>query len=330
MRHTLFCCCGILSILSFSACSINKMAINAMSDALTAGGGSDVFAGDPDPELVGDAIPFAIKMYESLLAANPHHQGLILTTGSLFVMYANAFVQGPAEFLPSPQYREREAAMDRAKRLYLRGAGIVLGGLDRKYPGFAAAEEKDLGPFLKKFKKADVGALYWTAAGYLSAFGLDPFDSALGRRVPLLLRCLDRAYELDPDFNRCALDEFFLIACASLPETMGGSRELAEIHFRRALEKSGGTLAGPYVSYAESVSIPAQDYATFKKCLDAALAIDVDADPSNRLVNIISRRKARILLDRAADYFFLDDGGDGEEGDDEGWDEATSGAGAQG
>jgi predicted anti-sigma-YlaC factor YlaD len=328
MKHKICCLCGILGALAFSACSINKLAINAVSNALTAKGSSDVFTGDPDPELVADAIPFAIKMYESLLAANPDHQGLILTTGSLFVMYANAFVQGPAEFLPSLQYQEREAAMDRAKQLYLRGAGILLGGLDKKYPGFAGAGEQDLEPFLKKFKTEDVGALYWTAAGYLSAFGLDPFDSALGRRVPALLRCLERAYGLDPDFNRCALDEFYVIAYASLPETMGGSRELAETHFRRALEKSGGKLAGPYVSYAESVSIPAEDYDTFRKCLDAALAIDVDADPANRLVNIISRRKARMLLDRASDYFFLDDGGDGEEW--EGWDEETSDAGENG
>jgi hypothetical protein len=84
----------------FAACSINKLAINAVSDALTGEGSGEVFTGDSDPQLVGDAIPFAIKMYESLLAGNPNHQGLILTTGSLFVMYANAFVQGPAEHLP--------------------------------------------------------------------------------------------------------------------------------------------------------------------------------------------------------------------------------------
>ncbi|MDR1898410.1 MAG: TRAP transporter TatT component family protein [Treponema sp.] len=319
MKYRILCLCGVLGALSFSACSINKLAINAVSNALTAEGSSDVFTGDSDPQLVGDAIPFAIKVYESLLSANPNHQGLILTTGSLFVMYANAFVQGPAEFLSSLQYKERAAAMDRAKQLYLRGAGILIGGLDKKYPGFRDAGEKDLEPFLKKFKKEDVGALYWTAAGYLSAFGLDPFDSALGLRVPVLMRCLRRAYELNPDFNRSALDEFYIIAYASLPETMGGNPALAEVHFRRALEKSGGALAGPYVSYAQSVSIPAQDYDTFKKCLDAALAVDVDADPANRLVNIISRRKAQTLLERASDYFFLED--DGEWVDEE-WDDA--------
>ncbi len=62
---------------ALSSCSINKLAMNAVADALTGEGSSDVFTGDPDPQLVGDSIPFAIKMYESLLSANPDHQGLM-------------------------------------------------------------------------------------------------------------------------------------------------------------------------------------------------------------------------------------------------------------
>ncbi|MDR0497273.1 MAG: TRAP transporter TatT component family protein, partial [Treponema sp.] len=89
-----------------ASCSINKLAINSVSNALTGSGSSDVFTRDPDPELVGAALPFAIKMYEALLSQNPNHHGLLLTTGSLFVMYANAFVQGPAEMLDSIDYYE--------------------------------------------------------------------------------------------------------------------------------------------------------------------------------------------------------------------------------
>ncbi|MCL2130749.1 MAG: TRAP transporter TatT component family protein, partial [Treponema sp.] len=55
---------------------------------------------------------------------------------------------------------------------------------------------------------------------------------------------------------------------------------------------------------AQAVSIPAQDYDTFKACLEAALAIDPDADPPNRLVNIISQRKAKHLLNSAEEFFF--------------------------
>ena len=309
MKIRVFLIAAIVLCLLFSACSINKMAMNAVANALTGDGSSDVFTGDNDPQLVGDALPFAIKMYESLLSANPKHPGLILTTGSLIIMYANAFVQSPAEMLPRIQYIERQDALARAKKLYLRGADILYNGLNTKYPGLSGASYSGKLPgILAKMKKADVPSLYWTAAGYLAAFSLNPFDMELGVRIPELITLIDRAYELDPDFNSGSLDDFYVLINASIPETMGGDKTKVETHYRRALEKSGGRLAGPYVSYAQAVCVPAQDYETFRDNLEKALAIDPDADTSNRLVNIISQRKARYLLDTAGFYFIdLDD-----------------------
>jgi predicted anti-sigma-YlaC factor YlaD len=304
---------GILPFLS--ACSINKMVMNKVSDALTGSGSSDVFTGDSDPQLVGDAIPFAIKMYESLLAQNPEHQGLLLTTGSLFVMYANAFVQGPADMMGLEQFEEREAAKERAKRFYIRGTDILYRALDAKYPGDkktpkfseATVEAGTLDPILKKMKKDDVALLYWSVAGGLSAYAIDVFDFALGVRIPEMTAMIARAYELDPDFNNGALDEFYILFYSALPEMLGGDKALAEAHYRKALEKTKGQSAGTYVSYAQSVCVPAQDYESYKENLERALAVDVDADPSNRLVNIINQRKARYLLDEAYIYFsFLD------------------------
>jgi predicted anti-sigma-YlaC factor YlaD len=239
-------------------------------------------------------------MYESLLAANPNHQGLLRTTGSLLVMYANGFVQKPAEQLPRSMYAERLTAMERAKKLYLRGLNLLYRGLELRYPGFGGASQ---GAILAKMKKSDVPSLYWAAAGGLSAFSLNPLDLDLGMRVPEFFALAQRAYTLDAGFNSGALDDFLLLYYASVPASMGGDKDKAEDHYRRALEKSGGLLASPYVSYAQAVSIPAQDYDTFKVCLDAALAIDPDTDKSNRLVNIITQRKARYLLDNAALYF---------------------------
>ncbi|GHT63645.1 lipoprotein [Spirochaetia bacterium] len=270
-----------------SGCSINQMAMRMT------------------PEMVGPAIPGVIKKSEAKLAKRPDDQKLILDTGSLYVMYANAFVQGPAEFLPPLQYEERQAALEEAKKFYLRGADILYDGLDQKYPGFGKVSSTNdtLAPYLAQMTKEDVPSLYWTAAGYLSAFSLDPFDPGQGRRVPDLLFYIDRAYELDPDFNNGALDDFYVLALSSLPESLGGDKTRVEPYFRLALEKSGGKLAGPYVSYAQSVSIPEQDYDTFKKYLETALALKIRAYPANKLVNTIAQRKARSLLDNAADYF---------------------------
>ncbi|MCL2759207.1 MAG: TRAP transporter TatT component family protein [Treponema sp.] len=279
--------------------------MNLVADALTGEGGTDVFTGDNDPQLVGDAIPFAIKMYESLLAGNPTHQGLVFTTGSLFVMYANAFIQGPAEMLPHNDWQAREAAMNRAKNMYLRGYNILYDGLEAKYSGFrqGIANEGTRQSFLNKIKKDDVGFLYWTVAGGLSAFSIDIMDFELSARIPEWNAMIHRAYELDPDFGGCALDEFFIIFYASLPDTLGGDPEKAQVHFQRAIEKSKGTSTSAYLSYAQSICIPAQDYDTFEENLKKALAINPDDDVSSRLVNIINQRKAKWLLDNAWQFF---------------------------
>ena len=297
---------GFLGLVLLASCSINKMAINAVSNALTGTGSADVFTTDSDPQLVGDAMPFAIKLYETLLSQNPNHQGLLLTTGSLFIMYANAFVQGPAEMLdPIFDYQERIDGMDRAKDLYLRGYDILVSALDKKYPGFSSAKvnEGTLDPYLSRMRKDDVPLIYWTFAGGLSAYSIDMFDFELNSKIPEWGALMARAYELNPDFNNGAIDEFYILYYAALPEILGGNRSLAEFHFNRSLEKSHGLTASPYVSYARVISVADQDYDSYREKLEMALAIDPDEDPSNRLVNILSQRRARHMLDTAYEYF---------------------------
>jgi predicted anti-sigma-YlaC factor YlaD len=289
------------------------MAINAVSNALTGDGSADVFTSDSDPELVGAALPFAIKLYETLLAQNPNHQGLLLTTGSLFVMYANAFVQGPAEMLdPIDYFDERLVALDRAQRLYLRGHAILNSAMEKRAPGFSAARADDgsLDAMLARFRRADVPLLFWTVTSGLAAFSIDVFNFELGASIPKWRAMIDRAYELYPDFNNGAINEFYILLYAALPEILGGNRAMAEVHFNRAVQKTGGLSAGPFVSFARAVNVPAQDYDAFRANLERALQIDVDENPSIRLVNILAQRRAQHLLNHAYLYFpFLPFGG---------------------
>ncbi len=55
-----------------SGCSIKRMAINALAS------GGTTFESDDDPDLVGKALPFSLKLLESLLAESPRHTGLLL------------------------------------------------------------------------------------------------------------------------------------------------------------------------------------------------------------------------------------------------------------
>ena len=69
------------------------------------------------------------------------------------------------------------------------------------------------------------------------------------------------------------------------------------------MELSQGKTASPYVALATSISVNNQDADEFRDLLGKALAVDVKERDANRLVNIISRRKARWLLDHVDDYF---------------------------
>ena len=78
-------------------------------------------------------------------------------------------------------------------------------------------------------------------------------------------------------------------------------------HFERAVALSGGQLAGPFVSLAEAVSVQKQDVKEFKILLQRALAIDADAKPEWRLVNLVMQRRAKWLLARIDQLFLVID-----------------------
>ncbi|MBU1080938.1 MAG: TRAP transporter TatT component family protein [Spirochaetes bacterium] len=306
---------------SLSACSINTLALRATADALSSPGSNEVFSGDDDPQLISEALPFAIKLYESLLSQLPGHDGLALTTGSLIVMYANAFVQAPAEMLDDEAYELRRKELSRAKKLYVRGYGTLVSRLGAKHPGIdAALDEAARKAALEKCAESDVPFLYWAGAAAMAAYSLDPLDVGLGTRLGLVRDYMARAYALDPDYGRGAIDDFYVSYYAGLPAGMGGSMEKAEAHLERAIEKSGGLSAGPYVSAALSLGVPRQDYPYFKRMIAAALAIDPDADHEGRLANIIAQRKAEYLI-ASAEYLFITT----EDASDDASDDATEG-----
>ena len=110
-----------------------------MADAASSGG--EVFARDDDPELVRDAVPFALKAMESLLASSPDHKGLLTALCKGFTQYAVAFVRQDAEEARDPG--TRRAGMERSRRLLLRAREYGVRGLSVGREGFAAALSGD-------------------------------------------------------------------------------------------------------------------------------------------------------------------------------------------
>jgi len=284
-------------------CSIKKFAVNQVGDALAGGGAT--FASDDDPELIRAAAPFSLKLMESLLAESPRHAGLRFASASGFTQYAYAFVQMDADELEDQDFAAAEALRGRAKRLYLRARDHGLRGLDARHRGFEARLRTDPAGAACVAQRRDVPLLYWTAAAWGSAISLAKDDPELIKDVPQVEALIDRAAALDPDWGQGALHSFLITYEMARQGAPGDAAERSRRHFERALALAHGQQAGPYVALAEAVCVQKQELEQFDALLAQALAVDPDAAPEYRLVNLVMQRRARWLLSKREDFFLI-------------------------
>ncbi len=256
----------LLVALAMSGCSVRKFAINKLGDSLANSG--TTFASDNDPEFVGQAIPFSLKLIEGLLAESPKHHGLLFAAASGFTQYSYVYVQHPAEEMESLDVEKSVAMGARARNLYLRARDYGLRGLETRHRGFADALRENPKTAVSAAEPGDVPLLYWTAVAWGAAISLSKDHPEIVADQPQVEALIDRARELNPDYDHGVIDQFL-----------------------------------PFVSYAETVSVSKQNRAEFKSLLNQALAVNPDIRPEWRLSNLIMQRRARWLLSREDELF---------------------------
>lgn len=287
-------------------CSIKKLAVNKVGDALAKGGST--WENDDDIELVGEALPFSLKLVESLLAQSPRHRGLLRVACQGFTTYTYAYVEPEAYLATGVDFHTAEQIRVRSRRLYLRALDYGMRGLEVSHAGFReqlVSDPESAAAALSK--QSEVPLIYWTAASLGLAISASKDSASMLARVPEAEALIDRALELNEAWDDGVLHEFRI----SLASASAGPRDFDQVqrHYERALELSGGRRASLFVVYAESVSIPTQDLGTFRSLLDRALAIDPDAQVETRLPTLLAQRRARWLLEHVDDHFLEVEGG---------------------
>lgn len=296
---------ALLLLLIFAAvasgCSIKKIAVNKLGDSLASGG--TTFASDDDPDLVGEAVPFSLKLMESLLAENPRHRGLLMAASSGFTQYAFVYVQQPADEIEDEDLAKADYLRLRARHLYLRARNYGLRDLEITHRDFEHDLRQDAKSAVRKTGPKDVALLYWTAVSWGAAISVSKTDPEMIADQPIVEALIDRAFELDPDYDSGAIHGF-LISYESVRRTASGDfSPRSRKHFERAVELTSGQSAAPYVAMATTVSVSKQDRAEFESLLRKALAVNPDDRPEWRLVNTVMQRRARWLLSREDELF---------------------------
>ena len=292
-------------VLALSGCALVKhKAVGMVASTLASSG--DVFTRDDDLELVGQAIPFGLKLYESLLDSAPEEQG------------------------PAPRDLQQLHAV-RRRLPRDRGAGPRRGPAPRRSraPQRARAEALPARPRLLPARR-------WKCASRASAPKLLT-DSGAGARQgdeDATCRCSTGRRRRGDRRSRSASIRPDLVDRHADGPRAGGTRAGArrdveqgraarDVHLAR--QPAGG--AGRHRRHARASTssarwsckkaarrartsrsrsacrVPAQDRAEFESLLKQALAVDPEKDPSTRLVTLVQQRRARALLDHIDTLF---------------------------
>ncbi len=287
----------VMLALSSTGCSV---LINKVGDALATG--NSVYATDDDPDFVWEAVPFGLKTIEGLLLQAPKNKNLLLAATSGFTQYGYGHLQQDADFTEANDLAAATALRGRARKMYLRALEYGLRGLEVDVPEFRVLLRKDPQAAVGKLKKSHVPLLYWTANAWGAAISISKDDAELTTDQNLVEALMRRALALDETYERGSIHDFF-ISYEGGRASVGGSFARAREHFERAKQLSQGLRLAPLVSFAETVSVATQNKKEFQTLLEEVMAFDADKAPGLRVANLISQRRARWLLARAADLF---------------------------
>jgi predicted anti-sigma-YlaC factor YlaD len=293
---------GLILVLVFpNGCSMKSMAINSIAGAME--GSNEAFVTDDDPELVGDAFPFLLKMIETLLLEKPEQKTLLVLAAQGFTSYAQAWVSVPASEMEEVDLAAARAGRMRAFHLFVRAKNYGLRALEVDYPDMGTDLIDDPEAALATTKEKDIPALFWTGAAWALAINSNKSDMMMVADFDIAIALLRRANDLDPAWNEGAAQEVMIVLEAATAGGQGGSLEAAREAFQRAMELSEGKRVGALVTMAESVSIKEQNLEEFEQLLTEALAFDIETAPEYRLLNIMAQQRAAWLMDHRADFF---------------------------
>ena len=192
---------------------------------------------------------------------------------------------------------------ERALKHYLRGRDYCVRALDVLRHGHERRLLQDPVTALAKARKDDVPLLYWSAASWGAAISLGIDRPDLVVDFPVGSRAGRTRAGARSDMEQGRHSRTDDLARQPAGGTGRQRRSRARDTSRRAVDIQKGLSPGPYVALATGVAVPMQDRAEFERLLKEALAIDPEKDPSNRLVILITQRRARALLDRVDEKF---------------------------
>ena len=277
-----------LIIASLSACSMNKMMVDASLPMIDSG--MEAMLQEPDLQLAEDSMPANISMLNGMIHLDPEN-------AQLHVFAAQAY------YGLSYGFNEDNDAK-RAEQFYQRGLKHGLIALELK--GLEDLKNKNISDFeqmLQKLNKDDVAALFWTASNWAKLIDMNRDDTESLMDLPKPTAMMQRVLELDENFYFGSAHMYFGVYYGSRAPSLGGNFEKSKQHFDKARAVTDGKLLVADLLQAQYLSRQMFDRKDFHDRLTRIIEAPEDLYPELTMLNQISKRKASLLIKKEAQWF---------------------------
>jgi tetratricopeptide (TPR) repeat protein len=270
-----------------SACSMDKFLVRSSTPLIE--GGVHALNQETDLKLAEDSIPTNLEMLEGMLTIDPENKVLHVYAAQAYYGLAYGFNED-----------NRPA---RAVKFYQRGLkhgeqALAINGLSNiKTIAIEELESK-----LAKMDEDDVPALFWTAGNWAKWIDQNRNSSGLVQ-LPRATALMQRVLELDDTFYYGGAHMYFGVYYGGRAPMFGGDFKKSEHHFNRAREITDGNLLVPDLLQAQYLSRQKFDREDFHNRLTKIIEAPDDLYPDLGLLNQISKRKARMLLNKEEQWF---------------------------
>ncbi len=275
-------------LLFLSACSMNKMMVNMSMPMIE--GGIEAMNEESDLQLAEDAMPANISMLNSMIRLDPENAQLHIYAAQAYYGLSYGF--------------NEDRDNRRADRFYLRGLkhGLIalelLGLKNIKKQNIETLEQQ-----LQQLDNDNIAAIFWTASNWAKWIDLNRDDAASLIQLAKPTAMMQRVLELDDTFYYGSAHMYFGVYYGARPPMFGGDFTRSKKHFDRAREINQDKLLIVDLLQAQYLSRQMFDQQDFHQRLTKIIEAPEDLYPELTLLNQIAKRKARLLLDREAQWF---------------------------
>ena len=274
---------SIFAILILNACSANR---------------DRMFGAD----IIEYTIPLTAKNEAKKIKRDSYNSEVYLEASEKLVQYSYAILMDKADRLMYADYYTAREYYGEALELFVTSKDYMLTALSLRHPNF---DSRMMNKEEISFTNKDIPYLYWLSgsmAGCISASKGDPQYLIDLSNIKWLL---ENALMIEPGWNKGSLYSAMMSFYLNDPSGDKDSEKRALEYFELADRAANGNSIGIYVTLAESFAVAKQDKEYFLELINKALSMDVNADKEMKQANLLSKLRAKWLLTRIDDLFYM-------------------------